>query len=155
MKRQEDLGAPVNTIKLVLPSYSVNEGIARAVIAAFCAHLEPTATDIADVKCAVSEAVTNCIVHAYKQGAGKIYITAEAFADATVKITVRDKGCGIADVKQARQPLFTTDAESERSGLGFTVMESFMDKLSVRSKEGVGTTVTMWKRFGADVGTRL
>lgn len=149
MKRTENLGDPINSIKLVLPSHSVNEGIARSVIAAFCAHLEPTATDIADVKCAVSEAVTNCIVHAYPNGTGMIYITAEAFADATVKITVRDKGCGIADVKQARQPLFTTDAENERSGLGFTVMESFMDKLSVRSKEGKGTTVTMRKRFEA------
>ncbi len=149
MKRTEKLGNPINCIKLVLPSHSVNEGIARAVMASFCAHLEPTATDIADVKCAVSEAVTNCIVHAYKNETGMIYITAEAFADATVKITVRDKGCGIADVKQAREPLFTTDAENERSGLGFTVMESFMDKLSVRSKEGKGTTVIMWKRFGS------
>ena len=145
MKKTE---IPMNTIKLALPSHSVNEGIARSVVASFCAYFGPTATDIADIKCAVSEAVTNCIVHAYKHSVGMIYITAEAFADSTVKIIVRDKGCGIADVKQARVPLFTTDAESERSGLGFTVMESFMDKLSVRSKEGQGTTVTMWKCLG-------
>ena len=139
---------PINMLKLSLPSLSVNEGVARSVLASFCAYLGPTATDIADVKCAVSEAVTNCIVHAYKNTVGTIYITAEAFSDSTVKITVRDRGCGIADVKQARTPLFTTDAESERSGLGFTVMESFMDKLWVRSREGIGTTVTMVKRFG-------
>lgn len=146
MKKTE---ASVNIIKLVLPSRSVNEGVARSVVASFCAYFGPTATDIADIKCAVSEAVTNCIVHAYKNSIGMIYITAEAFSDSTVKIVVRDKGCGIADVKQARVPLFTTDAESERSGLGFTVMESFMDKLSVRSKEGKGTVVTMWKQLGS------
>ena len=145
MKKTE---IPINVIKLVLPSHSVNEGIARSVVATFCAYFGPTATDIADIKCAVSEAVTNCIVHAYKHSIGMIYITAEAFADSTVKITVRDKGCGIADVKQARVPLFTTDATNERSGLGFTGMESFMDKLSVRSKEGSGTVVVMWKHLG-------
>jgi stage II sporulation protein AB (anti-sigma F factor) len=149
MKKSEMFGTPINTIKLALPSLSMNEGIARSVMASFCAYLGPTATDIADIKCAVSEAVTNCIVHAYKNSIGIIYITAEAFSNSTVKITVRDKGCGIEDVKQARTPLFTTDAESERSGLGFTVMESFMDKLSVRSKEGKGTTVVMWKQLGA------
>ncbi len=152
MKKSELSSTPINSIKLVIPSLSVNEGIARSVMASFCAHLGPTATDIADIKCAVSEAVTNCIVHAYKNSVGMIYITAEAFHNATVKITVRDKGCGIADVKQARQPLFTTDAENERSGLGFTVMESFMDKLSVRSKEGKGTTVTMLKHMGSISG---
>ncbi|MBO4980150.1 MAG: anti-sigma F factor [Clostridia bacterium] len=148
MKKTDTKSTPINTLKLTLPSLSVNEGIARTVTAAFCAYLGPTATDIADIKCAVSEAVTNCIVHAYKNTVGMIYITAEAFSSSTVKITIRDKGCGIADVKQARVPLFTTDAESERSGLGFTVMESFMDKLYVRSKIGRGTVVTMIKRLG-------
>lgn len=149
MKNSKSLGAATNSLKLVIPSLSINEGIARAVLAAFCAHLGPTATDIADIKCAVSEAVTNCIVHAYKNCVGTIYITAEAFSDATVKISIRDKGCGISDVKQARQPLFTTDAQGERSGLGFTVMESFMDKITVRSKEGKGTTVILFKRLGS------
>ena len=145
MKKTE---IPINRIKMVFPSLSVNEGMARSMIASFCAYLGPTATDIADIKCAVSEAVTNCIVHAYKNSVGMIYITVEAFSNSMVKITVRDKGCGIADVKQARVPLFTTDAESERSGLGFTVMESFMDKLTVRSKEGEGTVVILQKRLG-------
>ncbi len=148
MRKTDTKATPVNTIKLSLPSLSVNEGIARTVMAAFCAYLGPTATDIADIKCAVSEAVTNCIVHAYKNTVGTIYITAEAFSNSTVRITIRDKGCGIADVKQARVPLFTTDGENERSGLGFTVMESFMDRLYVRSKPGKGTVVTMIKRLG-------
>lgn len=148
MKTSEWIGTPVNSIKLVIPSLSLNESVARSVMATFCAHLGPTMTDIADIKCAVSEAVTNCIVHAYKNSVGMIYITAEALPNSIVKITVRDKGCGIANVKQARQPLFTTDAENERSGLGFTVMESFTDKLLVRSKEGKGTTVVMFKKFG-------
>ncbi len=137
-----------NSMKLVLPSLSVNESLARSVIAAFCARLCPTATEIADIKCAISEAVTNCIVHAYRDSIGLIYITAEAYPDMSVKITVRDKGCGIPDVKEARRPLFTTDAEGERSGMGFTVMESFTDKLTVHSKVGKGTSITLYKRIG-------
>lgn len=137
----------INEMKIVIPSLSVNEGIARSVIAAFCAQANPTAVDIADVKCAVSEAITNCIVHGYRDKIGDIYITAKLYSDDNVKITIRDKGCGIEDVAQARQPLFTTDAGGERSGMGFTVMESFMDKLSVRSSIGKGTSVTMCKRL--------
>ncbi len=138
---------PVNEMKIVIPSLSVNESVARAVIAAFCAQANPTAVDIADIKCAVSEAITNCIVHGYKEAVGNIYITAQIYEDNTVKINIKDKGCGIQDVKRARQPLFTTDAENERSGMGFTVMESFMDKLTVRSTLGKGTSVTMIKRL--------
>lgn len=148
MKLSKTHRTVTNMIRLVLPSLSVNEGIARSVVSSFCLYLGPTATDIADIKCAVSEAVTNCIVHAYKNSVGMIYITAEAFTDNVIRITVRDKGCGIADVKQAREPLFTTDAQNERSGLGFTVMESFTDKLTVRSSVGKGTTVTMYKKIG-------
>jgi stage II sporulation protein AB (anti-sigma F factor) len=136
-----------NEMKMVIPSLSVNEGVARSVIAAFCAQLNPTAVDIADIKCAVSEAITNCIVHGYKDLIGNIYISVKIFEDGLVKINIRDKGCGISDVKQARQPLFTTEAEGERSGMGFTVMESFMDKLSVSSTVGKGTSVTMSKRL--------
>ena len=139
----------LNEMKIVIPSLSVNEGIARSVVAAFCAQADPTAVDIADVKCAVSEAVTNCIVHGYRERVGNIYITVRLMEENLVKITVKDKGCGIQDVKQARQPLFTTDAQNERSGMGFTVMESFMDSLSVRSSVGKGTTVTMSKRLNA------
>ena len=137
----------VNEMKISLPSLSVNESVARSVVAAFCAQLNPTAVDIADIKCAVSEAVTNSIVHGYKNTIGTIYITAKITEKNVIKISVRDKGVGIADVKEAMEPLFTTDSEGERSGMGFSVMESFMDKLTVRSKLGVGTSVTMSKKI--------
>lgn len=136
-----------NEMKLTLPSLSVNEGMARAAAAAFCAQLDPAAAEIADVKCAVSEAVTNCIVHAYRDSVGLIYITVRLLEGSTVRIEIRDRGCGIPDVKEARQPLFTTDAAGERSGMGFTVMESFMDRLRVTSGIGRGTTVIMYKKF--------
>ena len=137
-----------NKMKLQLPSMSVNEGMARAAVAAFCAQLDPDAVDIADIKCAVSEAVTNCIVHAYRGTQGIIYITVTLYRDDTVKIEIRDRGCGIPDVRAAREPLFTTDAAGERSGMGFTVMESFTDGVRVRSRVGVGTTVTLIKKLG-------
>ena len=137
----------INEIKIKLPSLSVNEGVARSVCAAFCAQLDPTSTEIADVKCAVSEAVTNCIVHAYKDTVGIIYITVRLCEGRLARIDIRDKGCGIEDVSLARQPLFTTDAENERSGMGFTVMESFCDKVRVTSKRGNGTNVTLIKQF--------
>ena len=137
----------VNEVRFKLPSLSVNEGAARAFCAAFCSQLDPTSTEIADVKCAVSEAVTNCIVHAYKDKIGMIYITVRLCEGRVVRIDIKDKGCGIEDVSLARQPLFTTDAENERSGMGFTVMESFCDKVRVVSKFGIGTTVTLIKQF--------
>ncbi len=141
-------GTVKNTMKLILPSLSVNEGMARAAVAAFCSQLDPAATELADIKCAVSEAVTNCTVHAYRDSVGLIYITVTLTSDSYAKVEIRDRGCGIEDVKRAREPLYTTDAESERSGMGFTVMESFCDKLRVRSKPGVGTTVTLIKKIG-------
>ena len=131
-------------MRLMLPAISVNEGIARAAVAAFCAQCNPNATQLADIKCAVSEAVTNCIVHAYRERVGEIWIHMRVIPRG-VRISIRDRGCGIADVKQAREPLFTTDAASERSGMGFTVMESFMDKLSVHSVKGRGTVVVLTK----------
>ena len=137
----------INEMKLVLPSYSVNEGMARASVAAFCSQLDPTGSELADIKCAVSEAVTNCIVHAYREQIGTIYITVSLFEDNTVRIRIKDKGCGIPDVKCAREPLFTTDREGERSGMGFTVMESFTDRLQVTSRVGKGTSVVMYKRL--------
>lgn len=145
MKRVKDVE---NRMQLRLPALSVNEGVARAAVAAFCAQLDPDVTELADIKCAVSEAVTNCIVHAYRQGKGMIYITVMILQGRTVRVVVRDEGCGIADVEQAREPLFTTDAVNERSGMGFTVMESFMDRLHVRSREGKGTVVIMSKQIG-------
>lgn len=137
-----------NRMRLCLPALSVNEGVARAAVAAFCSQCNPTVTELADIKCAVSEAVTNCIVHAYRACRGEIYITVKLLKRDGVSISVRDKGCGIADVEKAREPLFTTDAAGERSGMGFTVMENFMDKLTVRSREGVGTTVVLTKYIG-------
>lgn len=137
----------INEMKIVIPSLSVNEGAARSIVAAFCTQANPTAVDIADIKCAVSEAITNCIVHGYKESVGNIYISVKIYENNLVKINIKDKGCGISDVPQALQPLFTTDSENERSGMGFTVMESFMDKLSVRSVVGKGTSVTMSKRL--------
>ena len=148
MKRARFNGSVINKMQLKLPALSANEGMARAAVAAFCAQLDPAAVEIADVKCAVSEAVTNCIVHAYKNSGGTIYINVSLLEGRVAKIEIKDKGCGIEDVKEARQPLFTTDAASERSGMGFTVMESFMDCLRVTSKPGRGTSVTMFKSFG-------
>lgn len=135
----------LNEMKLRLPSLSVNEGAARAAVAAFCAQLDPSAADIADIKCAVSEAVTNCIVHAYKDTIGIIYITVRLCEGNLVRIEIKDKGCGIENVEEARQPLFTTDGANERSGMGFTVMESFCDKVRVFSGCKKGTTVTLFK----------
>ena len=149
MRQNEFSGTVMNEMKLVLPSLSVNEGTARAVVAAFCAQLNPTATEIADIKCAVSEAVTNCIVHASRGKVGTIYIGIRLYEERLVRVSVRDRGCGISDVKKAREPLYTTDSENERSGMGFTVMENFMDKLTVSSRLGKGTTVTMYKRISA------
>ena len=137
----------INIISIKLPSLSVNESTARAAVAAFCAQADPLATEIADIKCAVSEAVTNSIVHGYRNSVGIIYITVRLCEGGIVRIDIRDKGCGIEDVKQARQPLYTTDAENERSGMGFTVMESFCDKVRVYSRCGKGTTVTLFKRI--------
>jgi stage II sporulation protein AB (anti-sigma F factor) len=137
----------INELKMSLYSLSVNESTSRAMIGAFCSQLNPTATELADIKCALSEAVTNSIVHAYKDKPGLIYITVTVFEDKNLKLVIKDKGIGISDVKCAMQPLYTTDRSGERSGMGFCVMESFMDKIHVSSKEGKGTTVTMYKRI--------
>ena len=148
MKTRVDFSAEVeNEMRLALPSLSVNEGIARSAVAAFCAQLNPTAVELADVKCAVSEAVTNCIVHAYRDTVGEITITVKLCEGRMIQIEIKDRGCGIEDVKQAREPLFTTDSEGERSGMGFTVMESFCDGVNVSSRIGRGTTVTLLKRL--------
>ena len=142
-------GEAINRMQVKLPALSVNEAMARAAVAAFVSQLDPGVTELADIKCAVSEAVTNSIVHGYRdeEGTGSITITVSILSGRAVKIEVKDKGCGIPDVGQARQPLFTTDAAGERSGMGFTVMESFTDAMKVTSKVGKGTTVTMWKKL--------
>ncbi len=136
-----------NELDMTLPSLSVNEGMARAAVAAFCSQLNPTAVEIADLKCAVSEAVTNCIVHAYRDTVGDIRINVKLCEGRIVQVEIRDRGCGIDDVKKAREPLFTTDAAGERSGMGFTVMESFCDSVRVTSRIGRGTTVILTKRL--------
>lgn len=146
-KKRGFRGEILNRMQLKLPSLSVNEGMARAAVAAFVSQLDPDVSELADIKCAVSEAVTNCIVHGYRHSSGVIYITVTLIEGRVVKIEIRDKGCGIPDVKQARQPLYTTDAAGERSGMGFTVMESFTDAMRVTSKLGVGTTVTLFRRL--------
>ena len=135
-----------NFMKLTFPAHSVNEGFSRAATAAFAALADPTVEELSDVKTAVSEAVTNCIVHAYRETDGPVYIDAALYEGNVLKVRVRDKGCGIPDVKKAREALFTTAGE-ERSGLGFTVMESFSDKLTVRSRPGNGTAVTITKHI--------
>lgn len=136
----------VNKFSLRIPSRSNNESFARTAVAAFAAQLDPTVEEISDIKTAVSEAVTNCIVHGYKNTIGNIYINCEILSDGSLKIRIRDRGCGIENIKQAMEPLFTT-AGGERAGLGFAVMESFTDSLKVRSAMGKGTTVTMIKRL--------
>ena len=136
-----------NEIRIKLPSLSVNESVARSIVAAFCAQEDPSTTELSDIKCVVSEAVTNCIVHGYKDTVGIIYITVALYKSGLVKIEVKDKGVGIADIELAREPLYTTDAENERSGMGFTVMESFCDGVNVSSRQGKGTTVTLLKRL--------
>ncbi len=137
----------LNELKVMLPAISINEGVARALVGAFCAQLNPTIEEIADLKCAVSEAVTNSIVHAYRGEGGPLYISVALYEERCVTVSVRDRGCGIPDVALARQPLFTTDKEGERSGMGFAVMETFTDSLRVHSRVGRGTTVTMKKRL--------
>lgn len=137
----------LNTVKITFPSRSVNEGFARSALSAFAAQADPTLDELADVKTAVSEAVTNCIMHAYANTIGPITLTAALYEDGTLRVAVADKGCGIPDVSKAMEPLFTTGG-AERAGLGFAVMESFMDSVKVRSAPGKGTRVTLSKRLG-------
>ena len=142
-------GEVINKMRVTLPAISQNESVSRAIVGAFVSILNPTIEELADIKCVISEAVTNCIVHAYThhtcEHPGTIYIQVTLYRNRGVKITVRDRGCGIADVTAAKAPLFTTDPEGERSGMGFAVMENFTDRLTVSSKVGYGTTVHMYK----------
>ena len=135
---------PINQTKITFPSRSSNEAFARGAVAAFVTQLDPTVDELADIKTAVSEAVTNCIVHAYPGAIGSVYITVSIFEDGRVRLRIADKGVGIEDVQAAMQPMSTTGGE-ERAGLGFTVMQTFMDTLRVHSTPGKGTVVTMGK----------
>ena len=140
---------PINSFKCVFPAKSVNESLARTVVSSFVSQLDPRLGELSDLKTAVSEAVTTCIVLAYRDRTGElpVMLSAEYYSGGRVVVVIKDKGCGIEDVEKAMEPLFTTDAESERSGMGFTVMESFCDRVKVTSKPGKGTSVRLEKRI--------
>ena len=135
-----------NEVTLAFPSRSSNEGFARSAVACFAAQMDPTLNELEDIKTAVSEAVTNAIVHAYPEALGTVQVKVRVCGENVLEITVRDHGRGIPDIEQARQPMFTTGG-AERSGMGFTIMESFMDAVTVRSVPGRGTTVVMKKKL--------
>ncbi|MCF2652217.1 anti-sigma F factor [Anaeromassilibacillus senegalensis] len=136
----------VNKMELSFPSHSVNESFARGAVSAFILALDPLVTEMNDLKTAVSEAVTNAIVHGYRDTIGTVYISAKILADDRVIVKIRDRGCGIPDIEKAMEPLYTTGGE-ERAGLGFAVMQSFCDRVRVASAPGRGTTVTLTKQF--------
>ena len=136
----------INEFSLTADAKSVNEGFCRTVVSAFIAPLDPTIEELCDLKTAVSEAVTNSIVHGYRNSCGRLYISGEILENSTVRIKIKDKGVGIENINKAMQPLFSTGGE-DRAGLGFTVMQSFCDRVSVKSKKGSGTAVTLTKRI--------
>lgn len=136
----------LNYCKLSIQSSTANEAFARSTVAAFCASLNPTLEQINDIKTAVSEAVNNCVIHGYAGGSGEIYIEVALF-DSEVSIQIQDQGCGIPNVNEAMQPFFTGKPQEERSGMGFTLMQAFMDEVDVVSTLGQGTTVVMRKRL--------
>ena len=138
----------INTMRLCFDSRSANESFARTAVAAFLCGLDPTVEELTDVKTAVSEAVTNCIVHGYREKIDKVYITANIYSDNRIVIKIKDKGCGIEDVKKAMEPMYTTRPDLDRSGMGFAFMEAFMDQVEVESEAGVGTIVRMKKTIG-------
>ncbi len=137
---------PLNQTQISFPSHSVNEGFSRAAVSAFLSQLDPTVADLSEMKTAVSEAVTNAVVHGYRDAIGMVYITAKIFENGKAVVRIRDKGCGIPDIQQAMEPLYTTGGE-DRAGLGFAVMQSFCDSVRVTSAVGRGTSVTLIKRF--------
>lgn len=137
-------------MSLSFPSKSCNEAFARSAVAAFVMNLDPTISELSDIKTAVSEAVTNCIVHGYRRSSGTIYIKGRITDDNKITLKIRDKGCGIENVKKAMEPLYTSAPEEERAGLGFAVMQSFCDKVSVKSAVGKGTTVTLEKMISSN-----
>ena len=143
----------LNEVTLAFPSRSSNEGFARSAVACFAAQMDPTLNELEDIKTAVSEAVTNAIVHGYPDAISTVTLKLRVCPGNILELTVKDKGRGIPDVEKARQPMFTTGGE-ERSGMGFTIMESFMDQLQVRSVPGRGTTVTMKKKLAPRLKTK-
>jgi len=136
-----------NEMKMVLLSDSRNESFARTAVTAFVAQLDPTTEELADIRTAVSEAVTNCVVHGYRGTVGRITLEVRLYDDRSVRIAVADRGVGIEDIEKAKEPLYTTDESGERGGMGFVIMESFSDRLTVHSRPGKGTKVIMTRRL--------
>ena len=151
MNNNSKSGVMEDTLELIIDSKSENESFARVAVAAFCTRLDPTLEEITDIKTAVSEAVTNCIVHGYEGGKGKIYINVNITGN-TAEVIVKDNGIGIENIEKAMEPLYTTKPEQERSGMGFSFMEGFMDELEVSSARNKGTTVIMRKKIGESAG---
>ncbi|MBQ8185353.1 MAG: anti-sigma F factor [Clostridia bacterium] len=143
MKRAQSL----NELRCAFPSLSANEAVARSVAASFCAQMNPTCDELSDIKCAVSEAVTNAIVHGYRDAVGEVTMILKIGENRLLSVEIRDRGCGIVNVEEAMRPLYTTDPENERSGMGFTIIENFMDTLRVVSSPGKGTRVIMTKKL--------
>ena len=137
----------INEIRCTFLSKSENEALARSILSGFLLPLDPTVDELADIRCAISEAVTNAIVHGYRNTTGMITLGIKAYDDRTIRITVIDKGCGIADIAKARTPLYTTCPDEDRCGMGFSIMESFSDKLSVTSQIGKGTRITLTRKL--------
>ena len=151
MNNNSKSGVMEDTLELIIDSKSENESFARVAVAAFCTRLDPTLEEITDIKTAVSEAVTNCIVHGYEGGKGKIYINVNITGN-TAEVIVKDYGVGIENIEKAMEPMYTTKPEQERSGMGFSFMEAFMDELEVSSARNKGTTVIMRKKIGESAG---
>ena len=151
MNNNSKSGVMEDTLELIIDSKSENESFARVAVAAFCTRLDPTLEEITDIKTAVSEAVTNCIVHGYEGGKGKIYINVNITGN-TAEVIVKDYGVGIENIEKAMEPLYTTKPEQERSGMGFSFMEAFMDELEVSSARNKGTIVIMRKKIGESAG---
>ena len=145
MKKKE-----MNSIRVELPARSQNESLARQIICSFAAAIDPTLEELGELRIIISEAVTNCVVHAYRGTSGDIYISASLYNDRTLKIKIKDRGCGIDDIEKCMEPFYTTDEAGERGGMGFAIMKELSDSLSVHSKPGRGTTVTLVKAFGAE-----
>lgn len=139
----------VNRLDMKIPAISDNESFARQVLCSFAAGCDPTLEELGDLRIIISEAVTNCVVHAYRGTSGLIYISAVLYENRSVRIRIRDRGCGMEDVQECMQPFYTTDEAGERGGMGFPIMKELSDKLTVSSKPGKGTSVTLVKRFGA------
>ncbi len=137
----------INKIKLTLPAISENEALARQIICSFASRLDPTTAELSDLRIIISEAVTNCVVHAYKGSAGDIYISGTIYSDRHIKLVIKDKGCGISDIEKSMEPFFTTDTDTERGGMGLPIMKELSSSFKLRSTVGHGTVLTVTKKL--------